>query len=52
MNYELLGYTITQLQACKRILENELGYNCNITDDIQTVIEHLEFDMDMGGDEE
>jgi len=37
--------TITLLQNAKHLLEKELEYNWSVTDDIEKIIEALEFDL-------
>jgi len=42
---ECLEDAINSLQKVKHLLEKELQYDYSVTDDIQTIIEHLEFDL-------
>ena len=45
--------TITFLQNAKHLLEKELEYDWSVTDDIEKIIEALEFDAhEMLGEEE
>lgn len=45
---EAIQDTITLLQQAKYLLEKELQYDCSVTDEIEKIIESLEFDL---GDE-
>ena len=46
---QTLEDTIQLLQNAKHLMEKELQYGYSVTDDIQTIIENLEFDL---GEEE
>lgn len=46
---QTIQQTITLLQQAKHLLEKELQYDYNVTDEIEKIIEALEFDL---GDEE
>lgn len=42
---EAIQDTITLLQQAKYLLEKELQYDCSVTDEIEKIIESLEFDL-------
>lgn len=46
---EAIQDTITLLQQVKYLLEKELQYDYSVTDEIEKIIESLEFDL--GGEE-
>ena len=46
---ETIEDTINLLQQAKHLLEKELEYDYSVTDDIEKIIESLEFDL---GEEE
>ncbi len=46
---QIIENTIQLLQNAKHLLEKELQYDYSVTDEIETIIEHLEFDI---GEEE
>lgn len=48
-NKQTIQHTITLLQQAKRLLEKELQYDYSVTDEIDKIIESLEFDL---GEEE
>lgn len=47
---EAIQDTITLLQQAKYLLEKELQYDYSVTDEIEKIIESLEFDL--GGEDE
>lgn len=42
---QIIEDTIQLLQNAKHLLEKELQYDYSVTDEIETIIEHLEFDL-------
>lgn len=46
---QTIQHTITLLQRVKYLLEKELQYDYSVTDEIEKIIESLEFDL---GEEE
>lgn len=50
---QTIQHTITLLQQAKHLLEKELQYDYSVTDEIENIIEALEFDAHiMLGEEE
>ena len=50
---QTIQHTITLLQQAKHLLEKELQYDYSVTDEIENIIESLEFDAHiMLGEEE
>lgn len=42
---ETIQQTITLLQQAKHLLEKELQYDYSVTDELENIIESLEFDL-------